>query len=164
MLVRKVTKNDDFESIGNIYASSWKTAYHGIVPQDYLDNLSGNRWTKVLKNSEYDAFVVMDGKKYAGTSSVSPARDASMKGWGEIISIYLLPEYWGRRYAQPLFQTSVNALRAMGFGSVFLWVLRENIRARKFYEKCGFEKNGDISSIVIAEKELTEIKYVKHVE
>jgi hypothetical protein len=54
MKIRKVTKDDDFEAIGNIYCCSWKTAYRGIVPQDYLDTLSGRHWSSVLADSRYD--------------------------------------------------------------------------------------------------------------
>lgn len=162
METRKVTAKDDFEAIGNIYSCSWKSAYQGIVPQSYLDELSGSRWSSVSVDSQYDAYVIMDKEKYAGTSSICAARDEKMMGWGEIISIYLLPEYFGKGYAKPLLDCAVNALVGKGYKSIYLWVLDYNIRAQKFYEKHGFEKNGDAASLTIGGKELTEIRYIKH--
>jgi len=164
MEIKKVTKKDDFKAIGNIYSSSWKTAYKGIVPQEYLDDLSGDKWSPVLANIHNDAFIIMDGEKYVGTSSICAARDSSMEGWGEIISIYLLPEYFGKGYSQPLFDCAINALRNAGYTRVYLWVLEENIRARRFYEKNGFCHNGDSDQITIAGKELTEFRYIKNLE
>lgn len=162
MDIAKVNKSDDFEAIGNIYAQSWKAAYREIVPQDYLDGLSGRKWSSVLENSEFDAFVVKNGDQYIGTSSICAARDAAKNGWGEIISIYLLPEYFGKGYAKPLLDHVINALKNAGYKDIYLWVLNENFHAQKFYKKHGFQPNGDTNTITIGGQELTEIRYVKH--
>ena len=163
MNIQKVTETDDFNAIGEIYAQSWKTAYQGIVPQDYLDGLAGSRWAKVLGDNKYDAYVIMEDGKYIGTSSICAARDEKMVGWGEIISIYLLPEYFGKGYAEPLFKCAINALGEKGHTNIYLWVLKGNIRAQKFYEKHGFQKNGDTSLVEIAGEELEDIRYIKSI-
>ncbi|GHU80548.1 N-acetyltransferase [Clostridia bacterium] len=162
MEIRRVTVQDNFAAIGEIYASSWKAAYRGLVPQDYLDGLSGKRWSDTLANSKHDAFVVMEKDRYIGTSSVCAARDDRMSGWGEVVSIYLLPEYFGKGYAKPLFDFAVAALSDKGFEDIYLWVLEGNIRAQRFYEKNGFQKNGDGAALSIGGKKLTELRYTKH--
>lgn len=43
---------------------------------------------------------------------------------------------------------------------VFLWVLEDNHRARKFYEKFGFLCTGDYIEDSIGEKELREVRYI----
>lgn len=164
MELRKVTAIDDFDAIGDIYSCSWKAAYQGIVPQNYLDELSGRHWSSVLADSQYDAYVILDGEHYAGTSSICGARDDKMTGWGEIISIYLLPAYFGKGYAEPLFDCAVNALMEQGYKSIYLWVLEDNLRAQTFYEKHGFVQNGDTSLITICGKNLTELRYIKHLQ
>jgi len=40
----------DAEIISKIYASSWKVAYQGIVPQRYLDELQNNFWVSAFQN------------------------------------------------------------------------------------------------------------------
>ena len=161
MDIRKVTTDDDLEAIGEIYAQSWKTAYCGIVPQNYLDGLHGGMWAGVLSDSQYDAFVVCEDGKYIGASSICAARDEAMAGYGEIVSIYLLPEYFGKGYAAPLFNHVVNALLEKGYKDMYLWVLQENARAQKFYEKQGFSKHGDTLSFEIEGKEITDIRYIR---
>ena len=61
-----------------------------------------------------------------------------MNGFGEIISLYFLPEYMWKGYARLLLQAAVSELKKMGFDKVLLWVLEENQSARHFYEKCDF--------------------------
>jgi len=161
MEIRKVTATDDFDAISRIYALSWKTAYKDIVPQQYLDELSENRWSDILRNSPNDAFVIMENGVYIGTSSICAARDEKMNGWGEIISIYLLPEYFGKGYGKPLFDNSVNALLNMGFDKIYVWVFEQNMRARRFYEKNGFTLF-DKKTINVGGADLPEVRYIYH--
>ena len=163
MEIRKVVKTDDFNAISRIYALSWKEAYKNIVPQQYLDDISENNWADKLRNSSYDAYIIIENGIYIGTSSICAARDKEMGGWGEIISIYLLPEYFGKGYGKPLFDNSVNALKNMGYDKIYVWVLEQNMRARKFYEKNGFSLL-DKKLINIGGKDLPEVRYIYRVE
>ncbi len=160
MFVRKVTPSDDFEAIAAIYAASWKQAYRGIVPQEYLDSLDDTSWASVRQGKMYDAYVLMDDEKYAGVSTYRDARDEAMAGWGEVVSIYLLPAYWGRGFAEGLLKASVKGLMELGYRQIYLWVLKDNARARAFYHKHGFVPNGDHNIITIGGKDLPEVRYV----
>ena len=161
MEIRKMNTTDNLEKISNIYACSWKFAYRGIVPQEYLDELKSNKWVGALSSNQFDSFVILDKNKYIGTSAICEARDEQMKGWGEIVSLYLLPEYVGKGYAEPLFSYAANSLLEKGYKEIYLWVLEKNIRAQTFYEKCGFRKNGDTLQMEILGENLTSIRYVK---
>src|SRR5690606_14894668 len=121
--------------ISQIYAKSWKYAYKGIVPQSYLDELKEDRWAPVLANSPYKSLVLLEDNKYIGTSCYAKSRDMVMGDWGEIISIYLLPEYFGKGYGTALINAAVKELIKDGFEKMYLWVLYDNIRARNFYER-----------------------------
>ncbi len=50
-------------------------------------------------------------------------------------------------------------LHKLGFQDIFLWVLEENSRARKFYEKCGFTSAGRSMEYEIGGKMLREMQY-----
>lgn len=160
MEIGKITESDDFDAIGRIYELSWKTAYKNIVPQDYLDSLSNYRWSSAIQTGGHNAFVLIENGDYIGTSSICPARDDKMTGWGEIISIYLLPEYFGKGFGKPLLTNSMSELKEMGFDKIYLWVLKENHRARKFYEKNGFTNSGESKIINIGNKDLVEVRYI----
>lgn len=60
-------------------------------------------------------------------------------------------------YGYRLLSKVVNELKNQGFEEVFLWVLEDNHRARKFYEKFGFLCTGDYIEDSIGGKELREV-------
>ena len=63
-------------------------------------------------------------------------------------------------YGYRLLSKVVNELKNQGFEEVFLWVLEDNHRARKFYEKFGFLCTGDYIEDSIGGKELREVRYI----
>ena len=152
-------KREEAEAVGGIYAASWKAAYRGIVPQAYLDELSGDRWAARLSDSPYRSYVLLENGRYAGTSSLTPARDEDMAGWGEIISLYLLPEYFGKGCGKALMEFDIRTLGEAGFDKLYLWALEENGRARAFYERCGFRHDGGTKVCDIGGKPLREVRY-----
>ena len=158
MLIRQM-KKEEIDEIGRIYALSWKSAYQGIVPQDYLDEITEKRWSFLADNPR-KSYVLIDEDKLIGTSSVDPGRDESMSHWGEIISIYLLPESFGKGYGKLLLDFSVNELRSRGFNKIYLWTLEQNYRARSFYEKNGFLHDGATMLCEVGGEKLTEVRYI----
>lgn len=143
-----------------IISESWKTAYRGIVPQDYLDALGPDRWEPILRDFQGTAFLLEDAETPIATASISAARDDKMSGWGEVISLYVRPDSFRRGYGAALLAHAVGELRRQRFSPIYLWVLEENRAARAFYEHNGFRPNGDQMVIYIGDKSLNELRYV----
>ena len=143
-----------------IYASSWKSAYRGLVPLDFLDELSDEHWIPRFRRLGFQGFILSDDGKPVAVSTISPARDEVMIGWAEINSIYVLPELFQKGYGTVLFKYVLEQLLEQGFQKVYLWVFEENIRVQRFYEKMGFRSNGDKKILTIADKDLVELRYV----
>jgi ribosomal protein S18 acetylase RimI-like enzyme len=61
-----------------------------------------------------------------------------------------------------LIQRGINELRSRGYSKISLWVLEENMNARRFYEKSGFVHDGTVKEINIG-KPLNEYRYVKDI-
>lgn len=160
MEIRYVAPADDRKAISRVYEESWKYAYKGIIPQDYLDAIPEGRWATNVDRPGFRTLVCMDGGRIVGTSSFGRSRFERFAGWGEIISLYLLPAYMGRGYGKLLMESALLELKALGYQNIFLWVLEENSGARHFYEKFGFVPTGDILTDQIGGKELREIRYV----
>ena len=70
----------------------------------------------------------------------------------------------GKGYGRALLQAAVDKLAEMGCTDILLWVLAENERAKKFYEKNGFSASGAYLDDNIGGKSLKELQYVRHVE
>jgi GNAT superfamily N-acetyltransferase len=58
-----------------------------------------------------------------------------------------------------LIAAAVDCLREHGFRSVTLWVLRDNERARLFYERAGWSPDGASKDDVVAGATVTEVRY-----
>jgi ribosomal protein S18 acetylase RimI-like enzyme len=101
------------------------------------------RWWQRLAEPEsrHDAvFVAEDGGHVVGFASCGESRD--VPGEGELYAIYALPESWGSGAGPLLMAAIVAALRKSGFASASLWVLEDNPRARRFYEREGWSPAG----------------------
>jgi GNAT superfamily N-acetyltransferase len=57
-------------------------------------------------------------------------------------ALYVRPAAWGTGVAALLHDRAVEALREAGVVRARLWVLEENRRARRFYERRGWELDG----------------------
>jgi len=155
-----MNSTDDRMEISKIYEESWKFAYHGIIPNDYLDSISEGRWMPNLDCQGRNTLVCVDNSRIVGTSSFCKSRFEQFQGWGEVISIYLLPDYIGKGYGRILMKAALSELKRQGYGEVFLWVLEENTRARVFYERFGFLPTDDFLDDNIGGRDLREVRYV----
>lgn len=117
---------------------SWIYVYKGIIPQDYLESIPEDRWIMNLEKSSWSMLVSDDNRRIVGTSSFCESRFNQFDGWREIISIYLLSDYIDRGFGKILFDSVIVELKKIDYRYIFLWIIRENLRAIKFYQKEGF--------------------------
>ncbi len=59
-------------------------------------------------------------------------------------------------------ESALNILKDQGCKKVSLWVYEDNIRARKFYEKCGFTYDGNKKYSHFSNKPI-ELRYIKQI-
>ena len=138
MEIRFLNQNDDLLAVSNVYEQSWKYAYKGIIPQVYLDSIPAGRWAASIVRDGMKSLLLLEKSRIIGTAAICRSRWAEFPGYGEIVSIYLLPAYMGQGYGAALFRRCAKELHAQGYDKILLWVLEENARARRFYEKNGF--------------------------
>ena len=120
-IVRYIDETDDRLEISNVYEQSWKSAYKGMIPQDYLDSIPSGRWAAKVDNPDWHTLVCVEDEKIVGTSSFCESRFDTFPGYGEVISIYLLPEYVGRGHGRQLMEKALSELKQMGYKKVMLW-------------------------------------------
>lgn len=162
--IRKATLKD-VNTISKIYALSWKFVYKGIVPQKYLDELKYNFWVSSfqdwINSNILTVQVIYENEIPVGCVAYGKARDAKFANWGEIVSIYLLPDHVRKGYGQKLFNKAIIDMKANGYENFYLWVLKENINAIKFYKSNGFICNNDECTCEIMNKQLVDVRFLK---
>jgi len=160
MEIRFMTSDDDRREISGIYEQSWKYAYKDIIPQEYLDSIPVGRWANGLDNTGRYNLVAEENGRLVGTSCFCGSRWERYKDYGEIVSIYLLPEYVGKGSGKILLKRCIDELKKLGYNKILLWVLEENYRARRFYEKNGFVCNEEYLNDNIGGKAVREVMYI----
>lgn len=114
MEIRYMTQLDDRFAISKVYEESWKYAYRGIVPQDYLESIPEGQWASNIEQADRKNLVMFEDDKMIGTSSFGKSRVEEMNGFGEIISLYFLLEYMRKGYGRLLLQAVAGELKKMG--------------------------------------------------
>lgn len=144
--IRYATLNDS-ESCANIHARSWLFAYDRCVDRNIIEEYNTRWpmiWPKMLAKNENSHYVIEVGEKIIGFLTVNPARDADLPDTVyELVALYLDPDYIGKSFGRQAMAWVKNEIISRGYNTVSLWVLEQNSRARRFYEKSGFIFEGN---------------------
>ena len=160
MTVRRAQPGDA-AAIAEVHIETWRAAYHEIFPAEFLEGLDVDRRRVFVEDrlaSGASLFVSVNDQ-ITGFCFVGPARGE--EEWGELYSIYVHPEHWGTGDGFDLIQAAETELASLGFHRALLWVLRDNPRARAFYERCGWTLAKPIRVEEIGGVQVTECRYEK---
>ncbi len=128
-----------------MHVSSWRSAYAGVLPDDYLANLSVAR-----QAAYYDRAIriglgvhvavqadpnLPSGSRVVGFSTARRIRGNAVAE-GEVETRYVLDDWRDYGLGRQLLRASGQHLAAMGCKSAFAWVLRDN-PSTFFYERLG---------------------------
>ena len=138
---------EDAEAIAKVHVASWQAAYKGLMPEDFLANLSveqrKTQWQQWLGQAEQVMMVCEVNGKVVGFSSAGKPRDTDVSIYtAELYTLYLLSDYWGKGYGKGLYQETFKELKTRGFKQLVLWVLDNNTRGQIFYQGMGLTHDG----------------------
>jgi GNAT superfamily N-acetyltransferase len=156
---------EDIHGMGRVYVDTWKAAYQNMIPKEYLDGLTYESWVEKYrsnfsKTEGYHAAVLLKDDTIIGVVSFMKTRDHDLpETCGEIVSIYVLQEYWQQGFGKMMLNWSVQELKKLGFADCALWTLEDNLRAQRSYENFGFKRDGARQSQQIGGKDIWEIRY-----
>ncbi len=158
----------DAPDIGRIHVETWQSAYEGIVPKSYLDELSidkrTSKWTEMLEINTDGTIIAEIDFKPVGWVSFGIARDEDVENTGEIYAIYVDPTHWNRGIGRLLMRAAEEKLQFENISTIVLWVLEANINSRSFYSILGYAEDGSIKEIAFSGKTLIELRYKKQCE
>lgn len=136
------TTDEHFRAMSLIHALGWRDTYKDAVPADYMAReITDDRWVEVFRQNCLTQNGIAD--------------------WGEIASFYTSPAERGKGYGGILFEEALKRLKADGFQNAFVFVLRENEKARRFYAAHGFAWDGTSTEIPFPPKVCVDLRYVK---
>lgn len=155
----------DVTAIARIRIDSWRATYAGIVPAPILERMDLARneaWIagRIAEPGRRGTLVVEDAAgRVRGYALTAPCADEDAAGLGEVEAIYLAPGARGSGLGRPLLEAAAADLLASGFETAVLWVLTDNLGARRFYERAGFQPDGAARVLDFDGTPIEEIRY-----
>jgi ribosomal protein S18 acetylase RimI-like enzyme len=149
----------DAAAIAEVHARTWQSTYEHVFGAERLAARVPDLalWTRILANERVEVNVAEAGGRIVAFVSVGPSRDDDAEG--ELYAIYALPEAWGTGAGAALMQAGLDAMRAAGYRDAVLYVLDDNPRARRFYEREGWALDGGTKSEELLGVQVTEVRY-----
>jgi ribosomal protein S18 acetylase RimI-like enzyme len=159
---------EDAARVAALHVASKKEGYAAFMRDDYIQSLKPEEftknWTEWLADST-KVLIAADGENDAGFIAFGPIRTrlkedrGIMPSWpGEIYALYVHPDYWGQGVANALMREASVPMRKNYWDKALLWVIDQNKRAVKFYEKMGGQRAGK-QKVTVGDQEVTEIAF-----
>ena len=133
----------DAEDLARVHVASWRETYRGLLPDAFLARMSEPGFARRFRRNLADpgdsvTLVAADRHGLVGYAQGGPSRrtapETARGGEAEIATLYVLRQAQGQGLGKRLMAASARALAAQGCTSLMVSVLRDNIRARGFYE------------------------------
>ena len=134
--------------MAKVHNASWRETYPGLLPDPMLARLSiadeAIRWQRMLDRPRAwggaISFVADQRDSIVGYGSCGEQRTLFLRDRGftsEITELYVLRCAQGQGAGSGLIRAMAGALIERGHRALSLWVLAENMAARRFYESLG---------------------------
>lgn len=157
-------KIEEVHQISRILVKSSTYAYSEQIPKDHLDKIEDDQYVTYLKNvikkEDKKCFVACEEDKILGAACIGPSRLKKYKDDLELMTLYVDPDFFGQRAGFQLMKKIKAYAMAYNYKRISLWCLKDNERARDFYYRQGFYRNGDEEFITVAKTDLTKARYV----
>ena len=132
----------DIPRIAEIIVFGKRVAYRPIFENDYV---TFNKLQVVALYEEYkgnpntlDGMLLYDDGIVKGVINGQPKDDKII----EITDFYVEPFFTGQGIGTFLIKHMIQQAGKEGFQKIILWVIKDNVRARRFYEVNGFVDSG----------------------
>lgn len=140
MRTRKATLRDA-EGIAKVHVDSWRSTYHGILPEELLNNLTYKQrtelWQKNLSLEDHYVFVTEDEIGNIVGFATGGKRDANQFDHsGDLTAIYILKDFQGLGIGKKLLNEVFSQFEELEYHLIFVEVLKDN-PSRNFYEFMG---------------------------
>ncbi|MEV4927054.1 GNAT family N-acetyltransferase [Streptomyces roseoverticillatus] len=157
----------DIEAVSTIRVRGWQAAYAGIVPQTYLDAMTvegdAGRRRQLFSQPRRKSrdLVALGDRGPVGWICFGPCRSelSGLGRVGEVYALYVSPDLIGQGIGRKLLDEAHAQMKNQGFEASALWVLDDSHRARRFYERAGYQVDGGSQADVYDEITLTELRY-----
>lgn len=140
-----VAKKEDIAQLVQIQMESFHTAFEDIISKETLQKHANLETCTNMLESVFDA---EKGTFYMAYLNEEPCGELFWCNGdddpesAEIVAVHSLKKTWGSGIGKAMMERACKDISVAGKKYIYLWVFKDNIRACRFYEKCGFFKDG----------------------
>ena len=143
MLTLREGTGHDAAAIARLHAESWRSAYRGMLSDEYLDHRVHHEraalWQqRFSEQAEKPFFVILaeTETELAGFACAFPDEHPTYGAY--LDNLHVVPQRTGQGIGRRLLTAVAERLLANERrGGLYLWVIEQNIRARRFYSQAG---------------------------
>jgi len=143
MLILREATGHDAAAIAKLHADSWRSAYRGMLCDEYLDNRvhieRAALWQqRFSERAEKPFFAILAEAEngLAGCACVFPDEHPTYGAF--LDNLHVVPIRTGQGIGRRLLSAIAERLLAdERCGGLYLWVIEQNVRARQFYARAG---------------------------
>ena len=188
MVVIRSASAADAAQIAAVRRNSWLAAYEGIISRSVMDRVTApdggaqvrqsfrtRPWQRMIAAvaglPRQPASAGENAPGIVGFASFGPEQDVLGAPWphpltaagaeghaAELYALYVLPAWWSTGTGRALMDRVLAKVSVAGYRCITLWVLEDNARARRFYERAGFAPDG-AGHVLDALGGITEVRY-----
>lgn len=140
IIIKQMETEAEVRGKAYVHWYCWHTVYAGLVDQAYLEQLTLEKMEEKAFRSMYSVLVAKEGDRVVGFIGYGKSEEAGPEA-GEIFTLYVLPAYFGTGLGLRLMNAALELLQ--DYRQIRVWLLKENKRAYRFYQKCGFTPDGN---------------------
>jgi GNAT superfamily N-acetyltransferase len=178
----------DAAQVAAVQRETWFAAYGGIIAAEVIDRVTlpddGARVRQSFRTRPRQRMLLAtdpdaagpDAGEVVGYASYGPETDVLNAPWphpltadgqggrvAELYALYVRPPWWSTGTGRALMERVLTRTGAAGYQAITLWVLRDNERARRFYERAGFTPDG-ATNVLAGLGNILEVRYRRPLE
>ena len=148
MVALRDATESDCASIAQLHAESWRSAYRGMLSDEYLDTRAhaerAELWRARFSESNVNPFFVILAEvdsQLAGFACVFPNEHAVFGSY--VDNLHVAPQLARQGIGKRLLaEVGRRLIAEQTPGGVYLWVIEANTNARRFYSRVGAAEVG----------------------
>lgn len=130
----------DADTIARLHVRSWRSAYRGMLPAEFLDGPVGDElpalWRHRFSSEDSERKTVLKAVHRESLIGFACVLHDADPAWGPLLdNLHVAPELKGQGVGRLLFDAVRGTVAPAA--QFHLWVLEANAPARRFYDRLG---------------------------
>ena len=162
--VRRATI-DDAPALAQAHIRAWKAACESFIPAKAVAEFCASRpqrWQEKLSREDHTTRAVLLNGRIVGHFNFGFCLDESLDdSYYQLYTIYIDPDTQRQGIGRKLMIYAEEQARANGKRAMVLKVFAKNESARRFYESCGYHRDGRGKIYNSYGRRLRVLRYIK---